>query len=323
MRKSTIYATAALFPFLLTACDSAASTSGADEGWKPDGNAQFVVPADAGGGQDLMARSMAEGFEAADGDLTISVENMPGGSSAVGYEYVQQMEEDAETLITGTVSVLTLPLTTDVSYTWDSFTPIAMIGEDQGIAVVRDDSEFDDLGDLVEASASDHIRAAVSGRDGPSDLILRMLAGETGGDFGAVTFQSGAEGITALLAGDVEVAFMTPNEAAGQLEAGDMRALAVFGEEGFPEDSLLGDVPTAVEQGVDVTLGQFRGVFAPGGITEEQRDYWASLTEEYTQTDEYDEYVERGLMVGRFLEAEEFEEYLTEQEANLAEVVDN
>ncbi|WP_293783641.1 hypothetical protein, partial [uncultured Aeromicrobium sp.] len=127
----------------LSACSGAGNSDAHDDvtSWAPERDVVFVVPANAGGGQDLMARTMAEGLQAQDQNLTIAVENRPGGSSAVGYAHVQQREGNPELLITATISLLSLPLTTDVTYTWESFTPIAMIGEDQALAVVRDDSE--------------------------------------------------------------------------------------------------------------------------------------------------------------------------------------
>src|SRR5690606_6916817 len=101
------------------------------------------------------------------------------------------------------------------------------------------------------------------------------------------------------------------------LEAGEVRALAVFGDEGYPEDSPLADVPTAVEQGIDVSLGQLRGVFAAPGISDEQRAYWEDIVVGYTETEEFDAYVESGLMQERLLVGSEFEDYLADLEDSL------
>lgn len=312
---------------LLAACGSdggnGGNGAGAGDGgaWEPEDRVTFVVPANAGGGQDLMARAMAEGFQQVDDDLQINVENRPGGSSAVGYAHVQQQEGDPEVIITATISAVSLPLTTEVSYTWESFTPIGMIAEDQTMAVVRDDSELQDLNDAVDAASDGLVRVGVAGQDGPDAVTLTLWEMETGVEFQPVVFQSGAESATALLAGDIDISFVSPNEAVGQLEAGDVRALAVFSDEGYPDDSPLADVPTAMEQGIDVSLGQLRGIFAAPGITTEQRTYWEDIVVAYTETEEYEEYVESGLMQDRLLVGAEFEDYLADLEASLAQVL--
>uniref|UniRef100_UPI0025E2E93F tripartite tricarboxylate transporter substrate-binding protein n=1 Tax=uncultured Aeromicrobium sp. TaxID=337820 RepID=UPI0025E2E93F len=187
--------------------------------------------------------------------------------------------------------------------------------------VVRDDSEHESLTDVVGEASSGMVRVGVAGQDGPDAVTLQLLAAESGGDFRQVVFQSGAESVTALLAGDIDMAILNPNEVAGQLESADVRALAVFSEERYPEDSFLGEVPTATEQGVDVSLGQLRGVVAPPGLTDAQQRYWVDLVEEYTRSPEYDAYVEASLMLPRFLAGEEFADYMAEQEELLRKVI--
>lgn len=319
---STFLATIASFT-LLAACTSGGAPEDIADGgsWQPDGDVSFVVPANAGGGQDLMARTIADGFQKGDDDLTIAVENRPGGSSAVGYAHVQQMEGDPEALITATVSLLSLPLTTDVSYTWDSFTPVAMIGEDQAMAVVRSDSDFQSLSDAVTAASSGMVSVGVAGQDGPDAVTLQLLTDETGGNFQPVVFQSGAESVTALLAGDIDIAILNPGEVVGQLDSGDARAVAVFSDERYPEDSDLADVPTAIEQGIDVSFGQLRGIVAAPGITEAQQQYWIEQVEEYSTSPEYEQYLEDNMMIGKVLSGDEFAEYMSGQAAQLEQVL--
>ncbi|MGC5626906.1 tripartite tricarboxylate transporter substrate binding protein [Georgenia sp. Z1344] len=308
---------------ILAACsssdDNGGGEGGGDGAWSPERDVNYVVPANAGGGQDLFARAMADSFAQTDDSVTVVVENRPGGSSATGSSYVQQQEGDPHFLLTATISTLSLPITTDVSYTWESFTPIAMVGTDVSIAVVRADSEWDSLEAVVEDAAN--VRAGVAGQDGPDSVTLDVLINETGSEFDRVVFQSGAEIVTAILAGNIEMAIVNPNEVAGQLESGDLVAIAVFADERYPEDSDLGDIPTAAEQGYDVAVSQLRGVLAPPGITDEQRTYWEDMVEAYTETEAYDTYIESSLLQPQFLTGEELENYLAEQEELLQGVL--
>ncbi|MGC5617697.1 Bug family tripartite tricarboxylate transporter substrate binding protein [Georgenia sp. Z1491] len=313
LRGITMPASIGALALVLAACSGGDADSGetSDGEWSPEQDVSFIVPANAGGGQDIFARSMADSFSQTDDDVTVVVENRPGGSSATGSSYVQQQEGDPHFLLTATISTLSLPITTDVSYTWESFTPIAMVGTDVSIAVVRADSGWDSLEGVIDDSSE--VRAGVAGQDGPDSVTLDVLIGETGSEFDRVVFQSGAEIVTAILAGNIEMAVVNPNEVAGQLESGDLVAVAVFADERYPEDSALGDIPTAVEQGYDVSVSQLRGVLAPAGITEEQRAYWEDMVEAYTESEAYDSYIESSLLQPEFLTGDEFESYLGEQ----------
>src|SRR5699024_1740381 len=117
------------------------------------------------------------------------------------------------------------------------------------------------------------IRVGISSKGSLDDIQIGNLEDETGAKFRRVVSGSGGDVVTQLLGGSVDAGVLNPGEVIGQLEAGKLKALAVFSSDRL-EGKELEDVPTAKEQGADVTIGQWRGVLAPPGITKAQTQYW-------------------------------------------------
>lgn len=135
-----------------------------------------------------------------------------------------------------------------------------------------------------------------------------------------MAFESGGELTAALLGEEVDVASLNPGEILGQLEAGKVKALCAYSEERYEYDELK-DIPTAKEQGIDVAFAQFRGVLAPGDISEEARQYWIDALKDAVETEEYDEWIESGLLQPNTLAGDEFTDYLEKNNATLEEVL--
>src|SRR5690606_32012941 len=102
----------------LAGCGGGGGADGADDagGWRPDGDVTMVVPFAAGGGSDRAGRALAAAIEAADPDISVSVENREGGSGAVGYSYFLGRNGDAETLLATETALLALPTSGQVEF---------------------------------------------------------------------------------------------------------------------------------------------------------------------------------------------------------------
>lgn len=280
---------------VLTACGNEnAGGGGGDGGFEPNSTVQMIVPFAAGGGSDIAGRATAAGFEDASG-TTISVQNIEGGSGAVGYSNFLGESGNPNILLATETALIALPITQDVEFTYEDFTPIMMLGQDFTLIVVKDDSPLQTCADLVEKAESERTVVAISGATGLDNMVFSLMEDETGASFDRVPFESGAELLTALLGGQVEAISTNPGEVAGQLESGDVRALCAASEERYEYD-LLADVETAGEQGIDVAVAQFRGVLAPGGITDEQRDYWIGVGQEFAESEAYTTYIEDNML---------------------------
>ncbi|MFC4560324.1 tripartite tricarboxylate transporter substrate binding protein [Nocardiopsis mangrovi] len=317
--RRTAAAAAAL---LLTAGTGACSgAAGSDEAGTSEltGDVTMVVPFGAGGGSDIAGRTIAAGLEAATG-ATITVENRDGGAGAIGYTYLLSKQGDPNYLLATETALLSLPMTADTEYHYTDFTPIMSIGEDFTLLVVAPDSPFDGCADAVEAAKEQRVVAGVSGAASLDNAVFAMVEQDTGAEFDRVPFESGGEVMASLIAGRIDIASLNPSEVLGQLESGDLRALCVAADERYDYDA-LSQIPTAKEEGIDVSYGQFRGVIAPGGITEEAAAHWEDAGREFVAGDAYDDYIAANLLQPGPLYGAEFRAYLDDNRASLEEVM--
>ena len=316
--RTTAAATAALA--LLAACNGA--DAGGDEGgeFTPRGDVTMLVPFAAGGGSDLSGRALAGALEVANDDLNVNVENRDGGSGAVGYSEFIGKAGNGEYLLATETALLALPLSGDVEFTYEDFTPIMKVADDFTLMVARADSPYNTCMDVVEAAESDRVVAGISGATGLDNVVFTLTEQQTDVEFDRVSFESGGELTAALLGEQIDIASLNPGEVIGQLKSGDIKPLCAYAEEryDYPE---LKDIPTAAEQGIDVSFAQFRGVIAPGNISDSARDYWIEQMEAVLETDEYKAYVEDNFLQPNTAAGDDFTAYLDNNNSLLEEVI--
>ena len=309
---------------LVAACSGGGGTAGAAgadgdgdaEAWQPS-RATMIVTASPGGGSDLMGRTVASGIEEVADGLNISIENHPGGSTAVGYSLVLSLAGQPEYLVGAETTLSALPLSIDTPYTWEDFTPIAQVAEDALVVAVRADSEYETLADLAEATGSSTLTSGIVAAVGPDSVLLDLLATAQGVSYDPVVFEAADESNAALLAGNIDFLVNNPGESKAYVESGDMRFLATFTEDRLTDD-MLTDVPTAQEQDVDVVFAQWRGVLAPGDIPEEAVTYWQDRISEWTELASYDEYIVGNDLIPKLRVGDDFRDYLADYEDTLA-----
>ncbi|MBC2935147.1 tripartite tricarboxylate transporter substrate binding protein [Nocardioides sp. zg-1228] len=314
----TTFAAAAVLS-LLTACGGGGG-SDADGEFTLDGDVTMLIPFAAGGGSDLAGRATAAAMEAANDDLNINVENRDGGSGAVGYAQLQGQSGNEQYLLASETALLALPLSGVVKWTYEDFTPIMKIADDFTLMVTRADAPYETCADVVDAAKSDRIVAGISGATGLDNVVFTLTEQQTDVEFDRVSFESGGELTAALLGKQIDIASLNPGEVIGQLESGDIKALCAYADERYEYDELK-DIPTASEQGIDVSFAQFRGVLAPGDISDAAKDYWVEQMEAAIETDEYTTYIEDNFLQANAAGGDEFSTYLEENSSQLAEVM--
>ncbi len=318
-----VVAMAAVGALALAGCGGGGDAGGGGgdaAGWQPDGDVTMIVPFSAGGGSDRAGRALAAAVEAAAPDVSVSVENREGGSGAVGYSYFLGQNGNAETLLATETALLALPASGDVEFTFEDFTPIMKIAEDYTLLVVPAAAPYQSCSDVVEAARGQRVVAGISGATGLDNIVLSLTENETGVQFDRVAFESGGELIAALLGSQIDIASLNPGEVIGQLDSGDLRAVCAFAEERYDYGALQ-EIPTATEQGIPVSFAQFRGVLAPGGITEEQKTYWIETMQRALETQEYRSYVEESYLQPVTAAGPEFVEYLGRNRTLLEEAL--
>jgi putative tricarboxylic transport membrane protein len=304
----------------LVGCGQTGGGGGGGSGWEPTQDVVMIVPFEAGGGSDILGRAMATGMEQVREGVNITVENRPSTTGAVGYSYLLEQQGDPLYLLASETTAVALPITADTPWTWEDFTPIGQIAEDATLLIVPQDSEFGSLQDVIDAAKQSRLTVGVVGTTGLDTIVFGLLEEKAGVEFERVVFESGGELVTALLGGDIVMASLNPSEVIGQLEAGDLKALVAFAEKPY-EGGELADVPTAKEEGFDVSFTQYRGLFGPGGIQPEERKYWADALVAWTDTDNFDKYIQDNYLISLIRTGQEFENYLQEYEKTIREVL--
>ena len=224
---------------------------------------EFVVPFGAGGGSDLLARAIAKTI----GDerllaQPLTVTNRAGGSGAVGWAYVLGKRGDPYFLATVSGSFWTTPLVGLAPFSYKDFTPVAGLARDTFLFVVRSESTYRTLREVVAVSRQSPELISVSGSAVASDdrVATGLLQKAAGIKFNYIPFGGSGPALTALLGGHVSSTWLNPGEGLEQLKAGKVRALAVTSPERL---KIMPDVPTFRELGYEIVWEQFRGVVAP------------------------------------------------------------
>ncbi|MBQ1082017.1 tripartite tricarboxylate transporter substrate binding protein [Nocardiopsis sp. B62] len=285
--------------------------------WTPRGSVSALVAFAPGGGSDRSARVMAEALNDLDAGFNVNVENREGGSGAVGWATFMSEQGNGNALLVAESALNTLPLVYDVPFTYRDFTPLVMFAQDSRMVVASHDAPYETCAELIEASQDQTVKTGSSGRTGADSLVTAEFE-RNGGQFSVVPYGSTGEVLTGLLGGQIEVAPASAASAKPYVESGDFKALCTLSEERY-DDPVLGDVPTAVEQGLDAEVTIWRGVLAPDGIAPVQRDYWIDSILEAMDSDTYHDYIKDDLLIPAVLSGEEFEEYLAEHDEEMSE----
>jgi tripartite-type tricarboxylate transporter receptor subunit TctC len=227
----------------------------------PEKEVTMIVNFGPGGVTDLMSRELAREMEAELGKPVV-VLNRPGAMGTVGPTQLTRQKPDGYQIGVVSSSALTIaPHLMTTLYTTKDFDFIAGYGRFRYGVVVRADSPYKTMRDLVEASKAG--KSIFFGSPStPNSLVLFDLGRQTGGKFEQVSYKSGPDTMTALLGGQVEVIVPNPSDVMSYIKAGKLRLLASAGPSRWPE---FPNVPTIRESGYNVAMDAWVGLALPKG----------------------------------------------------------
>lgn len=227
----------------------------------------YIVPFPPGGTTDVLARIITPGLAKALGNASIIVENKAGAGGSVGSAIASRAAPDGYTLLGGTISSHAINISLYPSIGYDpvkSFSPVALIGTNPTVLLVRPDSPFKTLQDVIAAAkAGKPLTCASAGSGTSQHLSLELLKLKTGIAVTHVPYKGSGPAMTDMLGGQVDLLFETPIAAAPYIKSGKLRALAVSSSARMPS---MPNVPTIAESGVPgYDVVSWQGVFAPAG----------------------------------------------------------
>lgn len=303
---------------VLLAVFSLAFSCGEKESAKyPTKNIEIVVPFSAGGGTDTVGRTLAKSMEEILGQ-SIVVTNKTGGAGAVGMTTGAKAAADGYTLTVVTREIVSLPPMNLASITADDFDLIGLANLEPAIILVAEDSKYQSATELIEDARNNPGSIKMASTASPNFYVLGIEIAEDV-KFNQVPFNGAAEALPAVLGGHTDFTIVTPGEAIAQIQSGKLRAIGLMDEERFPT---LPDVPTLKEQGYDITSGTWRGLGVPKGTPAEVIATLSSAMEEAMQDPAYIEIMERSNTSIRYMNAEDFTNFVAKDAKVIGAIVD-
>ena len=255
---------------------------------------ECIAPANPGGGWDFTCRQIGKIlYDIGSVDQPVQVTNMAGGGGGLAFNHVVSERNDDNDLIIAASSATTTRLAQNAyaGMTADQVRFVGAIGIDPGVIAVAADSPYQSLKDLVDAALADPSSVAFAGGSavgGFDHLKPLMILKEAGlDDITQVKYigvDGGADAVTQTVGGFTQAMTGDISEIVGFIASGDVRALAVLTEDRVPG---FEDIPTAKEQGYNVVAGNWRGLYVPRGISDQDFNTWAGRLQDVAESDEW------------------------------------
>ncbi|HEX7126941.1 MAG TPA: tripartite tricarboxylate transporter substrate-binding protein [Thermodesulfobacteriota bacterium] len=285
---------------------------------------RIVAPAAPGGGYDRTARAMQQAIEEARLARKVQVINVPGAAGAIGLaQFIKNDRGRGDALIVGGFGMVASFLTSKSVVTLKDVTPVARLTGEFLLVVVPEASRFRTLADLTAALKADPGAVSIAGGPaGGTDHIAAALLAEAVGVGGNrvnyVAFSGGSgDSIASLVGNQVSAGFGGYSELIGHVRAGKLRALGITAEARVPGL----DIPTLREQGIDVTLVNWRGVSAPPDLEPRQRQAYLDLVDRMVKSDAWKAELAKNGWSDQYLSGDRFVEYLDAEQARVEKVL--
>lgn len=300
------------------ASDGSASTGGSTY---PNQTITLICPYGAGGGTDVLLRSLSDAASKIAG-VNIVVENITGGNGATGVVTMMDAEPDGYTIGSCSgewVALKEMGLAPD-GFDYNNAEKIMHYNFDPACYLVPVDSPYQTLEDLINDAKANpgKITLGVTAAGGSHHLASLLFQKESGTEFNVIPYSDGsAAAVTALISGQVDVGSVCPAEAAAQIQAGQVRILGICSENRLAN---YPDVPTLKELGYDVVYGAWRGLCAPKGTPDEVVEKLEEIFCQAAETQEFKDFCANNGNELDLLTKEEFEERFVSQEALIKDV---
>ena len=284
---------------------------------------KMMIPANPGGGWDTTGRALGAAMEQAGVASSVSYDNKGGAAGAIGLaQFVNSTKGDPDALIVMGAVMLGGMITGKPPVSLSQATPIARLTSEYNVFVLPANSPFKTMGDVVAQMKKDpgSVKWGGGSRGATEHIAAAMIARAVGVDpskINYVAFRGGGEATAAILGGNVTIGGSGYSEFAEYIRTGKMRAVAVTSEARLPGI----DVPTLKEQGIDVVIGNWRGVYGAGGISAAQRKTLTDRVVAATKSKSWAASLEKNQWTPALLAGPAFETFVDTEFASLRAVM--
>ena len=280
---------------------------------------KMMIPANPGGGWDTTGRALGKALQDAGVASSVTYDDKGGAAGAIGLaQFVNGSKGDANAMMVMGAVMLGGIITGKPPVGLDKVTPLARLTSEYNVFVLPSNSPFKTMKDVVEQLKKDpgSVKWGGGSRGSTEHIAAAMIAREVGVDpakINYVAFRGGGEATAAILGGNVTVGGSGFSEFAEYITAGKMKPIGVTSG-----TRLKGiDVPTLKEQGINVEIGNWRGVYGAPGITKAQRDALIAMVEKATKSKAWAEALQKNDWTPAWLAGDPFAEFVDAEFASL------
>ena len=279
---------------------------------------EFIVLFPAGSSADVTARLLA-GSVAKDLGTIIVVVNRPGGGGAVGYKYAAAQTADGHHMVWNSNSISTTHHTGMLPFDYRAFTPVARVQNETPLLFVRSEAQWKNLRDIVQQAQAQPGKLTIgnSGTGSHTHFSSVWLFRAAGARVIDVPFNA-AQVVPGLLGGHVDAVVQLPGALAGLLKTGTVRALVALSG---ARDPFLPDVPTAREQGMNLSAELWRGLAVPKGTPPHVIARLEDAIRKTVASPEFRRATEKLLVAPAFLPAADFGKMIATEDAEIGRTV--
>jgi len=284
----------------------------------------MIVPFPPGGVADLTGRPTAQAMEKLL-KQPMAIVTKAGAGGAIGMAAVANAKPDGYTLLMALSSISIIPeadklFGREPAYQMNQFAPIALISADPTVLVVRSQSPYKTLKDLVDDAKKrpNGLSFSSSGVYGTLHMAIEMFTHAAGLKMRHVPYTGAGPALTSLLGGHVDVLASGPSVVAPQIKAGTLRPLAIWGAKRL---AALPDVPTFKELGYDIEFYIWSGIFAPAGTPAAIVNTLREAAKKAVADPDFKATMEKIETPIAYLDAPEFQKFWDKDAKRLAEAV--
>ena len=282
-------------------------------------NIKMMIPANPGGGWDSTGRALGKALQESGVASSVTYENKGGAAGIIGLaQYANATKGDGNSLMVMGAVMLGGIITGKPPVSLDKVTPIARLTSEYNVFVVPANSPLKTMKDVVDQLKKDpgSVKWGGGSRGSTEHIAAAMLAREVGVDaakINYVPFRGGGEAVAAILGGNVTVGGSGYSEFQQYIETGKMRPIAVTSGK-----RLKGiNIPTMIEQGYNIEIGNWRGVYAPAGLTAAQRKGLTDMVLKATKSKSWAESLEKNNWTPAWMPNPEFDDFVDREFASL------
>ncbi len=286
----------------------------------------FVIPGGQGGGWDLTARTVGQTLQESGLVRRVDYENISGNSGGVAMsKLVEGRSLEPNTLMVNSTPIIVRSVSHIFDYTYQDLTPVASLIGDYGVLVVSRDSPYQTFDDLVAAFKEAPHRLKFAGGSARGDLdnivaatIMRKAVGKQAQFLNYRAYDGGGLAMAALQSGEADCLVTGFGEAIQLQRDSEVRILGVTALERSPA---YPQIPTFKEQGYKVDFVNWRGFFAPPGLSDQQVNAYIDMFDNLTRSPAWQNALAANGWVSTYRTGKDFERFLRQQEGELLDVM--